>query len=156
MGYTHKGLSGYNNYRSNLVNNLGGLEYGSAGYNEALSQLRNETQTRPGIYEAQPNTNSMFGGLASPTWQGVGSTLLGLGGLANTYMGYKQYGLAKDAFKFNKGLANRNLATQGQLLNQEMYDRKSRALAGSGLSGEEQAKKLEEVKNRYIDTTPIK
>lgn len=100
--------------------------------------------------------SSMFSGLASPTWQGIGSTLQGIGGLASAYMGYKQYGLAKDAFKFNKGLANRNLATQGQLLNQEMYDRKARELAGSGLSEEEKTKRLEEVKNKYIDTTPIK
>jgi hypothetical protein len=102
------------------------------------------------------NNPSLFSGLISPTWQGVGSTLQGIGGLANAYMGYKQYGLAKDAFKFNRGLANRNLAIQGQLLNQEMYDRKARALAGSSLSPEEKARALEEVKNKYIDTTPIK
>jgi hypothetical protein len=156
MNDYYKGLSGYNNYRYGLIDNLENLRYEDPGYSSALSQLQYETGTRPGIYNTQPNTNSIFGGLASPTWQGIGSTLQGLGGLASAYMGYKQYGLAKDAFNFNKGLANRNLATQGQLLNQEMYDRKARALAGSSLSPEEKARELEEVKNKYIDTTPIK
>lgn len=142
MNDYYKGLSDYNNYRYDLIKSLGILDRGSAGYKEVVSQLGYDPQARSG--------------LASQTWQGVGSTLQGIGGLASAYMGYKQYGLAKDAFKFNKGLANRNLATQGQLLNQEMYDRKARELAGSGLSSEEQSKRLEEVKNKYIDTTPIK
>ena len=40
---------------------------------------------------------------------GAGADVLqGLSGLANAYMGYKNYKLAKEQFGFQKGLANRN------------------------------------------------
>jgi hypothetical protein len=139
-----------NDYYRGLATSLEDATYGTPEYYKALGSVQTARQSL-----LDSNKPSMFG-LASPTWQGVGSTLQGLGGLASAYMAYKQYGLAKDAFNFNKGLANRNLATQGQLLNQEMYDRKARELAGSSLSPEEKARALEEVKNKYIDTTPIK
>ena len=110
----------------------------------------------PELLDKNKNNSSWYSGLASPTWQGVGSTLQGLGGLASAYMGYKQYGLAKDAFNFNKGLANRNLTTQAELINQDIYNRNKRAILMSDLSEEEKNKAIEDIKSKYVDTTPIK
>ena len=48
---------------------------------------------------------------------GIGMGIQGLSGLANAYMGYKNYLLAKDQFNYQKGLANRNLANQAKIIN---------------------------------------
>ena len=59
---------------------------------------------------------------------GVG-VLQGLSGLANAYMGYKNYKLAKEQFGFQKGLANRNLANQAKVIN-NTYDNAAQVAAG--------------------------
>ena len=104
-----------------------------------------------------PSQGFSLGDWGTPEGIGnIGMGLQGLSGLAGAYLGHKQYGLAKKSFNFNKSLANRNLANQGQLINNEMLERKKRALAGSaGLSSEERQQALEEVKSRFVDTSPI-
>ena len=60
----------------------------------------------------------------------VGAGVLqGLSGLANAYMGYKNYKLAKEQFGFQKGLANRNLANQAKVIN-NTYDNAAQVAAG--------------------------
>lgn len=41
-------------------------------------------------------------------------------GLANAFLGYKNYGLAKDTLNFNKAAANRDVANQGLAYNTEL------------------------------------
>lgn len=61
---------------------------------------------------------------------GAGADILqGLSGLANAYMGYKNYKLAKEQFGFQKGLANRNLANQAKVIN-NTYDNAAQVAAG--------------------------
>lgn len=61
---------------------------------------------------------------------GAGAGILqGLSGLANAYMGYKNYKLAKKQFGFQKGLANRNLANQAKVIN-NTYDNAAQVAAG--------------------------
>lgn len=103
------------------------------------------------------NNPSWFSGLASPTWQGIGSTLQGIGGLANAYMGYKQYGLAKDAFGFQKKAFNRNIENQGKTLNNEIASRARVGLAMTAMSPGEKAAKLDSIiEKRLVNTDPIK
>lgn len=52
-----------------------------------------------------------------------------LTGLANAYLGYKNYQLAKQQFGFQKGLANRNLANQAKIIN-NAYDNAAQVAAG--------------------------
>lgn len=59
----------------------------------------------------------------------IGMGLQGLGGLANAYMGYKNYQLAQDQFNFQKGLARRNLANQAKIIN-NTYDTAAQVAAG--------------------------
>lgn len=60
---------------------------------------------------------------------GIGMGIQGLSGLANAYMGYKNYQLAQEQFKFQKGLARRNLANQAKIIN-NTYDTAAQVAAG--------------------------
>lgn len=59
----------------------------------------------------------------------IGMGMEGLSGLANAYMGYKNYQLAQEQFKFQKGLARRNLANQAKIIN-NTYDTAAQVAAG--------------------------
>lgn len=49
------------------------------------------------------------------------ATLVNAGtGTANAFLGYKNYGLAKDTFNFNKAAVNRDIANQGLAYNTEL------------------------------------
>lgn len=63
---------------------------------------------------------------------GIGPLALGaFSGLANTFMGMKQYGLAKDMFKRNKEEFERNYAAQRTLTNAELEDRQRARVASN-------------------------
>lgn len=63
---------------------------------------------------------------------GVAQGVQALAGLANAYMGYKNYGLAKDQFNFTKAAANRDVANQARLINNEIQNAGE---VGMGLAG---------------------
>ena len=71
---------------------------------------------------------SNWGNVAGMVGAGAG-ILQGLGGLASAYTAYKGLQLAKDQFKFQKGLANRNLANQSKIINNS-YDNAAQVAAG--------------------------
>ena len=78
---------------------------------------------------AQPNVGDDAFGWNNKTLGTVFSGLNALTGLANAFMGYKAYGLAKDQFRFQKGLANRQLANQAKMIN-NAYDASAQVAAG--------------------------
>ena len=86
------------------------------------------TYDRYGLYNNNLNDKSWLeqnaNGLA-----GIGMGIQGLSGLANAYMGYKNYQLAQEQFKFQKGLARRNLANQAKIIN-NTYDNAAQVAAG--------------------------
>lgn len=86
------------------------------------------TYDRYGLYSNNLNDQSWLEqnakGLA-----GIGMGIQGLSGLANAYMGYKNYQLAQEQFKFQKGLARRNLANQAKIIN-NTYDNAAQIAAG--------------------------
>jgi hypothetical protein len=64
--------------------------------------------------------------------QGWGGTALGVGqGIANLYMGMKQYGLAKDQLAFSKDQFNKNYAAQQKTINAQMQDRQAARVASN-------------------------
>ena len=71
---------------------------------------------------------SNWGNVAGMIGAGAG-VLQGLGGLASAYTAYKGLQLAKDQFKYQKGLANRNLANQAKVINNS-YDNAAQVAAG--------------------------
>ena len=71
---------------------------------------------------------SNWGDVAGMVGAGAG-VLQGLGGLASAYTAYKGLELARDQFKYQKGLANRNLANQSKIINNS-YDNAAQVAAG--------------------------
>jgi len=69
-----------------------------------------EADTYTGAMDNQPTD---WSGMADTGLKGVQA----LSGLANAYMGYKNYGLAKDKFGFEKAAANRAIENQASEYN---------------------------------------
>lgn len=101
---------------------------------------------------------------AQPNWFGEGGYLStganvaqGLGGLMGAYTGWKNLGLAKDQFNFEKAATNRNLANQGQMINTAYQNAGDvgLTLAGGTLSPEQRAAEQEKIKAKYVSTAPI-
>lgn len=98
-------------------------------------------------------------------WQnGLSYGLAGLQtltGLANAYLGYKNYKLAKDQFGFEKAAMNRNIANQAKQIN-SAYDSSASiaaAMAGTDVNGvlrpEVRERYMNEAKNRHVDGSKI-
>ncbi len=77
----------------------------------------------------QPSTNASGFGFNTGTLGALTGGLQSLGGLANAYLGYKNYKMAKEQFGFQKGLANKNLANQAKTIN-NAYDNAGQVAAG--------------------------
>jgi hypothetical protein len=81
----------------------------------------------------------MLGGTdaAGNKTNGWGGLALGAAsGIANTFMGMKQYGMAKDALKENKRQFNLNYGAQRDTMNTRMEDRqRARVAANSSAVG---------------------
>ena len=96
--------------------------------------------------------------------QGLGYGLAGLQtltGLANAYLGYKNYKLAKDQFGFEKAAVNRNIANQAKQIN-SAYDSSASiaaAMQGTDANGvlrpEVRERYMNEAKNRHVDGSKI-
>lgn len=75
----------------------------------------------------------------------------------NAYTGYKALGLAKDEFAFKKNAANRDVANQGKLINNDITNSNNvgLALAGNTLTPEQQAASRAAAQSRLVDTSAI-
>ena len=76
-----------------------------------------------------PSTPSSGFGFNTGTFGAVAGGLQGLSGLAQAFVGMKNYELAQQQFKYQKGLANRNLANQAKIIN-NTYDNAAQVAAG--------------------------
>ena len=76
-----------------------------------------------------PSTSSSGFGFNTGTLGVVTGGLQGLSGLAQAFVGMKNYELAQQQFKYQKGLANRNLANQAKIIN-STYDNAAQVAAG--------------------------
>ena len=96
---------------------------------------------------------------------GIGAGIQGLSGLANAYMGLKNYELAQDQFGFQKALANRNIANQAKIIN-NTYDNAGQVAAGMiggkdangryGFTDPAVVRQYEQrARDRHVDGSPI-
>ena len=120
-------------------------------------------------YDAAPDKSSIITGVeydkmnaAKPGSSGglasigaIGSTAQGLAGLANAYLGYKNYRLAKDQFGYEKALGNANLYNQGTLVNTQLDKgaEVGNALAGSTMTDAQKQANLDLAASRHVKTT---
>ena len=139
------GLASYNGWTVPNYNNTGNA-YSLDASRNMMTQVRPSTDfVGPMPSVGLENFNGMTGTLGDQSltlntqgsnWGdvagmvGAGAGVLqGLGGLANAYTAYKGLQLAKDQFKYQKGLANRNLANQAKIINNS-YDNAAQVAAG--------------------------
>ena len=118
----------------------------------------------------QSNTGGNWGNITGMVGAGAG-ILQGLSGLTSAYSAYKGLQLAKEQFKYQKGLANRNLTNQAKIINNS-YDNAAQASAGLIGGGSYDPTKdtqgsygmtdpaiveryAQEVKKKYVDGSPI-
>ena len=78
-------------------------------------------------------------------------------GLANAYMGYKNYGLAKDMFGFEKAATNRNIANQAQLVNNEIQNagEVGMSLAGNTMDPNARAQRQAQMDAMKVSGAPL-
>ena len=97
----------------------------SSGYNGVDSMYGDIANTNV----PTPSTSSSGFGFNTGTLGAVTGGLQGLSGLAQAFVGMKNYELAQQQFKYQKGLANRNLANQAKIIN-NTYDNAAQVAAG--------------------------
>ena len=97
----------------------------SSGYNGVDSMYEDIANTNV----PTPSTSSSGFGFNTGTLGVVTGGLQGLSGLAQAFVGMKNYELAQQQFKYQKGLANRNLANQAKIIN-NTYDNAAQVAAG--------------------------
>ena len=97
----------------------------SSGYNGVDSMYGDIANTNV----PTPSTSSSGFGFNTGTLGVVTGGLQGLSGLAQAFVGMKNYELAQQQFKYQKGLANRNLANQAKIIN-STYDNAAQVAAG--------------------------
>jgi len=78
-------------------------------------------------------------------------------GLANAYLGYKNYGLAKDQFGFTKAMANRNIANQASEYNTGLQNagEVGMSLAGNTMDPNARAARQAQLDAQKISGAPI-
>ena len=131
-------MNNFQNYGSQYsFSNPNSFNYGSAGQSFGdgfdISKL---IQTNPQF--GMQGLSEGFGNLGSYGNTGggfnLGSLQTGLGAigqLAGLFMGMQQYGLQKDALKFQKDTFNKNWAAQSQLTNSRLEDRQRARVASN-------------------------
>lgn len=91
--------------------------------------------TGNGIYDT--NFGKVMGGLQSAA------------GLFGAYNGYKQLGLAQDAFNFEKDMAQTNLANSANLTNEALAHRQRMRLSNRGIRGEDADTQIAAYTDKY-------
>ena len=109
----------------NDINDSNGMFGSSSGYNGVDSMYGDIANTNV----STPSTPSSGFGFNTGTLGVVTGGLQGLSGLAQAFVGMKNYELAQQQFKYQKGLANRNLANQAKIIN-NTYDNAAQVAAG--------------------------
>jgi hypothetical protein len=97
------------------------------------------------------------GGSFGNTFSNVAQGAQALAGLGQAYIGYKNYGLAKDMFNFQKATTNRNIANQASEYNTGVQNAGDvgMSLAGATMSPEQRAAYQSTLDSRKISTAPI-
>ena len=111
-----------------------------------------ETQGRWGDTTINGDSSGTLNGLSTGL-QGIQA----LSGLANAYTGLKGLGLAEDQFAFSKAGANKDVANQAKLINNNILNsaQVSNALAGNTLSDTQKTAALATAKSKYVDGSKI-
>jgi hypothetical protein len=113
--------------------------------------------TKPSTVNTSNNTDTNIGSTTAENWKAGAAVVGAVAGLANAWLGYKNYKLAKEEFGFQKNTTNRNLHNQALLINEQL-DRRTlvgNALAGRTLTEKQKQERVEATKRRHVDGSAI-
>jgi hypothetical protein len=134
--------------------NMANLNTGYYDFSNGLNSIYdNYTLSNSGLVNNNPSFLDTYGGYFK-----VGlDSLNALNGLANSYLGYKNYQLSKNAFNYQKALANRNLANTVSTINTQLDSKTGigNGLAGTTLTDEEKAQNRADTTSRHLDGSSI-
>lgn len=152
----------YDSSKSNLGLSDGTGTYGtwtdpSTGQSVNLDAAAYDAVQNPYVSDG---TQLDFSGPNSSPALGLQTGLQGLqalSGLANAYTGYKNYGLAKDMFGFEKAATNRNIANQAQLVNNEIQNagEVGMGLAGNTMDANARAARQAQLNTMKVSGSPV-
>ena len=123
---------------NNLTNSLYGINTSpintsTYGFSVNPTRVANNGTWSIDLFGSNTPVTPTNTGTNGMTWQqGLGYGLAGLqalSGLANAFIGYKNYKLAKKQFGFEKDVMNRNIANQAKVIN-NAYDNAAQVAAG--------------------------
>lgn len=99
----------------------------------AVATAPQQTSGLGNLFGLSPEqTNQLFGGTNAQgvTTQGIIPSVAGLGtALAQSWLGFQQYGLARDAFNFQRDAFERNFAQQTDAYNRSVRNQEVTAAA---------------------------
>ena len=136
-----------------MIKNFTNNSYGSSSlpYGQLDNTINNRLSDLGNLGNAPDSTNWLKDFMANygdAARLGVGAAM----GIGNIYTSLGQLGLAKDQFKFTKGMTEKNLANQTQAYNSELYNRERSRLGASGYSREDQDRLI----NDYVERNKLK
>jgi len=140
----------------NWQEGLAGSQY---GYVDPTTGVRGTVMLNPEQMDAV--NNPMGGNEPSTDWAGgLDTAMKGAGaaaGLANAYLGYKNYKMAKDMFGFEKAAANRNIANQASEYNTGLQNagEVGMSLAGNTMDPNARAARQAQLDAQKISGAPI-
>jgi hypothetical protein len=154
------------NWFQQKYNDLFGTNYGTGRI--TVDQAAFEAANPNAVLDANGN----WSGLSTTNngeWSGslgassglTGSSLAqgaqALAGLGQAYVGYKNYGLAKDMFNFQKDATNRNIANQASEYNTGIQNAGDvgMSLAGATMDANARAAYQAKLDSRKISTAPV-
>lgn len=115
--------------------------------NSFSSQITNQSNILGGLGQGQNWMQDFLGKYGDMAKFGIGAAT----GIGNIYTSLAGLKLAKDQFKFTKGMAEKNLANQTKAYNSELYNRERSRLGASGYSQEEKDRLI----NDYIEKNKL-
>lgn len=97
----------------------GNLDFSSLGnFGNSFNPIQSQS-----ILDSGGNSASFFDNL---DFGNISKGLQGLGGVAQSFLGLKNFGLQKDAFEFQKDAFNANFANSAKTTNAALTDRQAR------------------------------
>lgn len=134
-----------------------GMHISDGTYPNADTSLANTQYTNlagDGTVGLTPNTPS---GGWNVTGSGIAEGVKAATGLANAYLGYKNYGLAKDMFGFQKAATNRSVANQASEYNTGVQNagEVGMSLAGNSMSANDRAARQAQLDSQKISGSAI-
>jgi hypothetical protein len=135
-GYSNAGLD-----LSNLIDMKAIADFNTGTSGNLISSIGSTDMTKGpmGFGDYMGNVGDLFKGFTGtpasagkPATTGWGMPVISAAqGLMSGYLGMKNYGLAKDQFKFSKEMANKNLANQTKEFNGQLEDRQRARVASN-------------------------